>query len=116
MKVVKPSNKKRNRETEKKMRALTVFFGSGSGLPDFSWYVTPEPEKMHQLITKCTKWSLNILNVCKILRITLRYINIFLSNPTEFTQIVIFGLKVTHLATLLRLVSNFRSSFHKNMS
>jgi hypothetical protein len=62
MKVVKPSNKKRNRETEKKMRALTVFFGSGSGLPDFSWYVTPEPEKnapnghkMYQMVIKYPK-------------------------------------------------------------
>jgi hypothetical protein len=26
------------------------------GLPDFSWYKIPKPEKMYQMHTKCTKW------------------------------------------------------------
>jgi hypothetical protein len=29
----------------------------GAGLPDFSLYMIPKPEKMHQINTKCTKWS-----------------------------------------------------------
>jgi hypothetical protein len=28
--------------------------GQPPGLPDFSWYTKPKPEKMN---TKCTKWS-----------------------------------------------------------
>jgi hypothetical protein len=27
----------------------------GVGLPDFSWYVIPKPEKVYQINTKCTK-------------------------------------------------------------
>jgi hypothetical protein len=27
------------------------------GLPDFSWYIISKPEKLHQMNTKCTKWS-----------------------------------------------------------
>jgi hypothetical protein len=27
----------------------------GTGLPDFSWYVIPKPEKMYQINIKCTK-------------------------------------------------------------
>jgi hypothetical protein len=27
------------------------------GLPDFSWYMIPKPQKMYQMNTKCTKWS-----------------------------------------------------------
>jgi hypothetical protein len=27
------------------------------GLPDYSWYMIPKPEKMYRLNTKCTKWS-----------------------------------------------------------
>jgi hypothetical protein len=28
-----------------------------AGLPDFSWYMIPKPEKMYQMNTKCTKWQ-----------------------------------------------------------
>jgi hypothetical protein len=28
-----------------------------AGLPDFSWYMIPKPEKMYQMNKKCTKWS-----------------------------------------------------------
>jgi hypothetical protein len=28
---------------------------SDTGLPDFSWYMIPKPEKMYQINTKCTK-------------------------------------------------------------
>jgi hypothetical protein len=30
---------------------------SVAGLPDFSRYIIPKPEKMYQMNTKCTKWS-----------------------------------------------------------
>jgi hypothetical protein len=50
---------------------------------------------------KCTKWSYNIPNVCKIFQMAIKYINIFQSRgPPKFTQIGIFGLKRNHLATL----------------
>jgi hypothetical protein len=48
-----------------------------AGLPDFSWYTVPKPEKMYQMNTKCTKWSLNIPNIRKIFQMALQYINIF---------------------------------------
>jgi hypothetical protein len=29
----------------------------GAGLPDFSWYMIPNTEKMHLMNTKCHKWT-----------------------------------------------------------
>jgi hypothetical protein len=46
----------------------------------------PKPEKMYQMNTKCTKWSLNIPDVCKIFQMAIKYINIFYG-PPKFTQI-----------------------------
>jgi hypothetical protein len=34
-----------------------AIIGTESGLPDFSWYMIPKPEKMYQMNSKCTKWS-----------------------------------------------------------
>jgi hypothetical protein len=53
-----------------------IFF---TGLPYFSSYMIPKPEKMYQTDTKWTKWSQNIPNVYKILQIAIEYINIFQS-------------------------------------
>jgi hypothetical protein len=30
---------------------------TGAGLPDFSLYMIPKPEKMYHMSTKCKKWS-----------------------------------------------------------
>jgi hypothetical protein len=42
------------------IRNFSNWIFCGSVLPDFSWCVVPKLEKMYQLNTKCTKWSLNI--------------------------------------------------------
>jgi hypothetical protein len=34
-----------------------IFYAFQPGLPDFSWYMTPKPEKMYQMNTQCAKWS-----------------------------------------------------------
>jgi hypothetical protein len=49
------------------------------GLPDFSWYMIPKSEKMYQMNTKCTVWSLNIPKVHEILQMVIKYINLFQS-------------------------------------
>jgi hypothetical protein len=49
------------------------------GLPDFSWYIIPKPEKMYQMVTNCTKWLQNIPNLHKIVKMAIKYINIFQS-------------------------------------
>jgi hypothetical protein len=36
--------------------ASDTYLHVGLGLPDFSWCMTPKPEKMYQMDTKCTKW------------------------------------------------------------
>jgi hypothetical protein len=54
-------------------------FETGSGLPDFSWYMIPKKEKMYQMNRKYTKWSQNIPKVHQILQMDIKYINIFQS-------------------------------------
>jgi hypothetical protein len=64
------------------------FFGSGTGLPDFSWYSIPTQEKYNnipQIIPNGRK-------ICQ---------HLSLQDPSNFTQSSIFGLKIHHLATLL---------------
>jgi hypothetical protein len=39
--------------------------------------------KMYQINTKCTKWSLNIPNVCKIFQMAINFINIFQSKDLQ---------------------------------
>jgi hypothetical protein len=43
------------------------------GLPDFSWYMIPKPEKMYQKDSKCTKWIQNVPNGHKICQIAIKY-------------------------------------------
>jgi hypothetical protein len=54
-----------------------------AGLPDFSWYMIPKPEK-------CTKWTHNVPNVHKIsqmsvkyYKMAIKYINIFQSKALQ---------------------------------
>jgi hypothetical protein len=41
----------------------------------------PKPERMYPMNTKCTKWSYNIPNVCKIFQMAIKYIDIFKLRP-----------------------------------
>jgi hypothetical protein len=61
----------------------------------------PNSHKIYQMATTFTKWPYFIPNGHKI------YQHFPHKDPLKFTQIVIFGLKIYHLATLL-------SSFLKN--
>jgi hypothetical protein len=54
-----------------------------SGLPDFSWFMTPKQEKMYQINTQCPTWSDNIPDVQKIFRMSIKYINLFQSENLE---------------------------------
>jgi hypothetical protein len=40
---------------EKHGSIFSRYFDSNSGLPDFSFYMIPKPEKMYQKNIKCTK-------------------------------------------------------------
>jgi hypothetical protein len=55
------------------------------GLPDFSCYTyIPNLEKMYQMNTKCTKQSHKISpNVCKIVQMALKYLNMFQSKALQ---------------------------------
>jgi hypothetical protein len=80
---------------------------SGTGLPDFSWYMIPKPEKLYQnerkiyyinghkisqMFVKYSKWPYNT------------YINIFqIQGLPKLTQIGIFCLKINRLATLVEI-------------
>jgi hypothetical protein len=55
----------------------------------------PNDHKIHQMTTKYTKWLQNIPNGPKI------NLHLPLQVPPKFTQIIIFVLKICHLATLL---------------
>jgi hypothetical protein len=47
-------------------------------------YVLPKQFKiMYQMNTKCSKWSYNIPNACKIFQMALKYINIFQSRALQ---------------------------------
>jgi hypothetical protein len=65
-----------------------------TGLPDFPWYNIPKREKIYQITIKYTKWPQSIPNGHKI------YQNIPSQVPPQFTQIIIFGLKIYQLATM----------------
>jgi hypothetical protein len=41
-----------SRRSQAEALIATEFY---SGLPDFSWYMIPKPEKMYQMNTECTK-------------------------------------------------------------
>jgi hypothetical protein len=72
-----------------------------SGLPDF---LGPK----YQNGEKYTKLPQNIPNGHKIFQMVIKYTKIFpLQDPTNFTQIGIFGLKTNHLATLVGFRPNF---------
>jgi hypothetical protein len=90
---------------------LSVYVSSG--LPDFYWYVIPEPEqsipndhKIHipngqqifKMAKKYTKWPTNIQNGQKICQ------HNSLQRPRNYTQIGILGLKIFHLATLRLII------------
>jgi hypothetical protein len=46
--------------------------------------------KMHQMNTKCTKWSYNFQNVCKIFQMIIKYINIFLAKALHNLPKLVF--------------------------
>jgi hypothetical protein len=50
------------------------------GLPDFSWYVIPKPEKMYQMSTKWIEWS---KNVSKIFQMVIKGVNILQSRALQ---------------------------------
>jgi hypothetical protein len=54
-----------------------------AGLPDYSWYMIPKPEKIYQMNTKCAKWLQTIPNVCKIIQMGIKYIKIFQSEALQ---------------------------------
>jgi hypothetical protein len=62
------------------------------GLPDFSWYMVPKPEK-------CTKSTQNVPNGYKITQISLKYSkwpqNISTFSNLRLSEIGIFGLEKT---------------------
>jgi hypothetical protein len=71
-------------------------------LPDFSWYNIPKngknipkDHKMFQVTVKYTQWQQKRPNC-----LSLKYQHLPLQDTPEFTQIVIFGLKINHLATM----------------
>jgi hypothetical protein len=53
------------------------------GLPDFSWYMIPKPEKMYQGEHKLYQMVKNVPNVCKIFQRAIKYINIFQSKALQ---------------------------------
>jgi hypothetical protein len=56
----------------------------------------------HKMATKYTKWLQNKPNGYKINQTAIKYTyeHLLLQDPPKFTQIVIFGLTIHHLATL----------------
>jgi hypothetical protein len=85
---------------EKVFISLIAETSRNAGLPDFSWYMIPKPEK-------CTKQTQNVLNGHKISQISLNipychkiYQHFPILGPPKFTLIGIFILKTNHLATL----------------
>jgi hypothetical protein len=85
------------------------WISSETGLPDFSWYNIPKQFKINQITRKYTKWPQNTLNGHKIYQIVVNrpkfhkiYQHLPLQDPPKFTPIAIFGLKICHLATLIR--------------
>jgi hypothetical protein len=80
-------------------------------LPDFSLYNIPKRGK-------CTKLPQSKPNVNKIYRMALNGPNVQkihqhlpLQDPQKCTQITIFGLKINHLATLLRNIDFLLATF-----
>jgi hypothetical protein len=65
----------------------------------------PNGHKIYQMATKYTKWPQNIENGHKIDQMVKKYINIFHCKTLQnLTQILIFGLKIYHLATLIQVI------------
>jgi hypothetical protein len=60
----------------------------GPGLSDFSWYNIPKRGKIYQISIKYTKWPYNRPNGHKIEHLPLQI-------PPKFTQIRIFGFKMS---------------------
>jgi hypothetical protein len=62
----------------------------------------PNGHKIYPMPAKYTKWPQNITNGHKIgIPIDRKiYQNLQWQDPPKFTQIVLFGLKINHLATL----------------
>jgi hypothetical protein len=50
---------RRKKNLDPSQSCMTTFskLQRSPGLPDFSWYMIPKPEKMNQMNKKCTKWS-----------------------------------------------------------
>jgi hypothetical protein len=66
----------------------------------------PNGHKIYQMATKYTKWPQNMYTSKAV-----KYTNINISTSPmkktlKFTQIGIFGMKIYHLATLLRVAQN----------
>jgi hypothetical protein len=83
-------------------KLLFSFLAFDSGLPDFSWYMVPQPEKnvpnkhkMYHMVIKYPKCPINISNGHTIFK------HFPIKGLPKFTQIGIFGLKINHLATPL---------------
>jgi hypothetical protein len=77
----------------------------------------PNGQTIYQMGKKYTKWAKNIPNGQKIYQMGKKYTNIFhcktLQNLPIQIKIGIYGLKICHLATLIKLPLN--TSSHKNM-
>jgi hypothetical protein len=73
------------KKTGTKIFSLTTLQTSlrNQGCQIFLGTCIPKPEQMYQMNTKCTKWSLNIPNVCKIFQMALIYSNIFQSRALQ---------------------------------
>jgi hypothetical protein len=73
------------------------FIYSNPGLPDFSWYNIPEPEKLYQIF-------MNLFNVHITYQMTIHKIyvctDMFHLRPSERYQSGIFSMQIFHLVTL----------------
>jgi hypothetical protein len=90
---------------KKSLKEIIFENALGPGLPDFSCYNIPKWGKIYQIcnqeicipnVHKIWQMAVNIPSVHKL------YQHLLLQDPPKFTQIWIFGLKIYHLATLLR--------------
>jgi hypothetical protein len=96
----------RCRNINQYLSALEPFSTPGTtiqGCQIFLGKHTKNGENINQMTIKCTKWTQNIPNYRKIDQMVITCTNIFLcklQKEPKFTQIVIFGLKINHLATL----------------
>jgi hypothetical protein len=87
--------------------ALTVT----QGCQIFLGTIYQNGEKYTRFTTKYTKLPQTILNGRKIDQMSIKYTNIFhCKDPTKFTQIALFCLKIYHLATLLSQFGFFKGS------